>query len=253
MNILNKDLCLNILSGIPEPLFCIHSLINIYKDVDVKIENGTGPNTPLIYASANNHLLMMEAGITVQELIFFYSLLHRICPKNIYGVGNAFGWSTLAFAIISPASKIVVIDNLANFKSIGDPVGMKITKSIIEKNNFNVTALVAESPKDSYEVISEHLESKVDFAFIDGLHTNEQVVQDFDAIKFSLHSNSVVVFHDVIKHNMSKGWKEISIAAKKLGFTSKILDKTYSGIGIVYGSNMNIEDVINLYSIGITE
>ena len=142
MDILNKDLCLNVLSDSSEPLVCLASLINIYKDAGIKIENGAGPNTPLIYATINNKILMMEAGVTVQELIFFHTLLRKICPKNIYGVGNAFGWSTLAFALICPISKIVVIDNLENLNAIGISIGMVTTLDIVEKNNLNVVRII---------------------------------------------------------------------------------------------------------------
>ena len=44
-----------------------------------------------------------------------------------------------------------------------------------------------------------------DFVFVDGKHTNEQVVIDFEAVLPNLKSSSVVVFHDVGFHALSEG------------------------------------------------
>ena len=44
-----------------------------------------------------------------------------------------------------------------------------------------------------------------DLAFIDGLHTNIQLVDDFEAVLPHLMSSCVVVLHDVLLSGMTKG------------------------------------------------
>jgi len=224
----------------------LNKLVDEYKIDGIEIRHGTGLNESIIYPYMNGRILSTGGGISIPELSFLDVLFNSCHPKSMYCVGNAFGWSTLGFAFLCPSSKVVVIDNLVDGNDCS--LGMEKTKSIVQRNNLNVVVLEAESPQDSDRIIQEHFSGKVDFVFIDGLHTNEQVVKDFVGVRSHLHQNSIVVFHDVIKHEMSEGWKEISVLAKENNFTSVVLRKTYTGMGIVYSSTPEVDKIVDLYS-----
>lgn len=57
------------------------------------------------------------------------------------------------------------------------------------------------------------LKGKVDFAFIDGLHTYEQVLKDFINLEKLAHKRSVVVFHDILPLDAksSKKYRETKV------------------------------------------
>lgn len=67
----------------------------------------------------------------------------------------------------------------------------------VEQNNKKIYTMTSDdfftSSKKSVE-----LKGRVDLAFIDGLHTCEQVLKDFINIEKLAHKKSVVVFHDIL-------------------------------------------------------
>ena len=70
-------------------------------------------------------------------------------------------------------------------------------------------------------------------AFIDGLHTNEQMVADFAGILPRLSQNSVVVFHDVAICNLDPAWAECQALGKKNGFVAFELPWTLTGCTVL--------------------
>jgi len=177
-----------------------------------------------------NPLLSTGGGISIQEIYFLDCLLSLLKPKTIYKIGVAFGWSTIAIGLISPNSKIIAIDNCT--EGIEASEGLKITQKISEKLGINTSIIVGTSPQDIPQTLKNNV--LIDFVFIDGLHTNDQVVKDFKGILPFCSSSVVIAFHDVIHWNMLSGWEEIMTIANKNGFEGSILRRTTTGMGILY-------------------
>ena len=87
---------------------------------------------------------------------------------------------------------------------------------------------------DKYLLSSPELKdtTDIDFVFIDGGHTNDQMLKDFDACRAVADPNCVYVFHDVINFQMTQAFK--FIAKENQDLSSSLLYRTPSGMGISY-------------------
>ena len=95
-------------------------------------------------------------------------------------IGNALGWSTLALAALLPESRVVALDAGFDRNSLE---GLALTNRIAAAAGWNARAVKGVSPGDVAGVVKAELGGPVDFAFIDGLHTNAQIVLDHAAVE----------------------------------------------------------------------
>ena len=47
--------------------------------------------------------------MAIVELMFLDCLMQVIQPKNIFVIGNSFGWITLALGLMCPAARVVIV------------------------------------------------------------------------------------------------------------------------------------------------
>lgn len=169
-------------------------------------------------------------GMSPFEITVMDTLCTHRKPKSIFIIGNAFGWSTLALALSNPSAKIVAIDALTEGEHAR--LGFDLTKRIAQEEGFDIHVVEGFSPRDVGPIAEEYLSEKVDFALIDGLHTNSQQQLDFDAVRTIASTDCVYLLHDVINHRMQRSF--FSIKAKNKNLHAEILTRTTSGMGIVY-------------------
>ena len=162
-------------------------------------------------------------GVALQEVMFFERFRDYIAPRRVLVIGNAFGWSTIALALIFPDAKTVAIDP--------DGEGVNFTNELIAKNNLSARAVVGRSPQDVAAVVEKHLGGPVDFALIDAVHNNDAVMADFAALKPVATDNAFYLFHDVINWNMVEGFNAILAKYKLKG---KVFTRTPSGMALAY-------------------
>ncbi|MBF0628846.1 MAG: class I SAM-dependent methyltransferase [Magnetococcales bacterium] len=217
----------------------LSKLIGLYESKGYTISVGVNPChrpdgcqdnliTPFANLFKNGAPVTEMGGISVQELYFLESLATVFAPKRIFIIGNAFGWSTLACALIFPFAKVVAIDTLAGIE--GRALHL-LTQELIRDAGLNAKVIEATSPQDVERVVREELDGEIHLALIDGLHTDEQQKKDYHALLPRMHPNSVMLFHDVINHKMLESFKEI--AAHWKGH-AELLMRTPSGMGICY-------------------
>src|SRR5215813_4352656 len=157
---------------------------------------------PFTWFTRNGKSCTDGLGIALQELFFLECLFQDYSPEGLFIIGNSFGWSTLAIALLNPRSKVVAIDAGFGRNTLA---GLDLTNQIARAAGLNVVAVRAISPQDIPSVFAAHFGAPPEFAFIDGLHTNEQVVLDFRAVKAVAAPNPVFLFHDVHEHNLNRG------------------------------------------------
>lgn len=185
---------------------------------------------PFTYFLKEGQLVCKGGGIGASEIYFLEALFEDYKPTNIFVIGNAFGWSTTALSLICPDARVVAIDSCE--EGGGATLGLQVTKLISEREGLDVVAVRASSPADVSAVCDEHFSSPIDFAFIDGDHTNEQMAADFEAILKQAHEETVYVFHDVINWKLTDAFWQIAEERPELIF--KLLFAPPSGIGIAY-------------------
>ena len=86
-------------------------------------------------------------------------------------------------------------------------LGSFITNRIANTSAVNVSLTVGFSPEDVRLAMRANL---YDVAFIDGLHTVDQMLLDFNAIEPFLAPKAVVVLHDIGFTNLHSGVAQIS-------------------------------------------
>ena len=109
-------------------------------------------------------------------------LMHRtIKPKIYLEIGIDRGQS---FKLAGPQTYAIGIDPAPKLQA-----GVQNNREIhtMTSDDFFMTS------KKAIE-----LEGRVDFVFIDGLHTYEQVLRDFINVEKLTHKKSVIIFHDVL-------------------------------------------------------
>lgn len=144
-------------------------------------------------------------SITEDEIEYFLKYKNDFKSPKIFIIGNAFGYSTFALYKIFENASIDVID--AEVEGRDNQYGSKITNSIIEKNKFDIKLTIGFSPEDVSKAMRYQY---YDIVFIDGLHTNEQVLKDFEAIKNRVNPEKFICFfHDVGYCNLDQSLESI--------------------------------------------
>jgi len=175
-------------------------------------------------------VLSTWGGIAIDEIYFFENVLREFKPKREFLIGIAGGWSTIAFGLINAEASLYGIDNCSEGTEATE--GLALTQKIAKKLNINLTICIGASPDDVPQFL-ERVGGNIDFAFIDGLHTNEQLYVDFECIIPYLSESAIVAFHDVLNWNMLEGFEKVVELALEHNFQHEILQRTASGIGVL--------------------
>jgi predicted O-methyltransferase YrrM len=152
-------------------------------------------------------------------------------------IGNSFGFSTFIIAGLCPGCYVDVID--AEVEGSENHLGSELTRKIAESDFPGVRLTTGFSPQDLPKACRFN---DYDFIFIDGLHTNEQLVADFDGIRDLRGESSIVYCHDVGMAKMHKGWSRIK--AEMLGKNDEAFDLHFTSFGstVVIRGNHNLKE-----------
>eukprot|EP00747_Dinoflagellata_sp_TGD_P169702 gnl/TRDRNA2_/TRDRNA2_199378_c0_seq1.p1 gnl/TRDRNA2_/TRDRNA2_199378_c0~~gnl/TRDRNA2_/TRDRNA2_199378_c0_seq1.p1 ORF type:complete len:280 (-),score=33.62 gnl/TRDRNA2_/TRDRNA2_199378_c0_seq1:56-895(-) len=131
-------------------------------------------------------------------------LKSRIRPTHIFGVGNAFGLSTLALATVFPEAAVDVID--AEIEGASNEKGVDLTRRIAHDQGLNVSITKGFSPQDTEKALRGDTYQLV---LIDGKHTKKNMLNDYKGIKRHLTESSVVLFHDVASAHLLPAVKKL--------------------------------------------
>lgn len=220
-------------------------LVELFRQQGVTISTGLNPfhfgglkEVPYTWFTKDGYTISTGFGIALQEVYFLEHILSAKPPRNALVVGNAMGWSTIALSLSAPEARVIGIDTGTDEQSRR---GIELTNQIAEAGNLNLAAVVGTSPDDVESVCSREFATPIDFAFIDGLHTNEQVVKDFVAVRSCTTTDCVFLFHDVTEACLGPGLDEIRKIAPELRKTS--LGATTSGMALLYSNEF--ADIIN--------
>jgi predicted O-methyltransferase YrrM len=216
------------------PVF--NRLVSLYEKHGIRIAAGFSPwryaNLPQVnftwFIGKDGKSLTNGLGIAPMELYFLETLFDGFKPQSIFVIGNSWGWSTLALALLNPNARIVAID--AGFDE-NTLQGLDFTNRVAAMEGLNVKVIKAVSPQDVPAVLNAEFDRPVDFAFIDGLHTREQVFLDFEAVMPLASPDAVYLFHDVQEFALGDG---VARAAHKRGLPWFSLEGTTSGMAILF-------------------
>ena len=208
-------------------------------------ELNKGLSFATLHRAENLELVCNGGGISPLEIYFLESLFTDYRPSRIFAIGNAFGWSTLALSIIVPEARTICIDAC---QDAGYEEGRRITNLIALKEGLNASVVKGISPTDVETIIKAEFNAPIDFAFIDGWHTNEQILADFLACRRLASPDCVYLFHDVVNMELFDGFD--AVLAHDGNITGKVLMRTTSGMAIAFPTAMTeiFEKVVTAFS-----
>ena len=123
-----------------------------------------------------------HAGIAVVSGLSPYHFgNYRDAPFMHYLRG---GESAVALAMMNQEASVVVID---------PQTGIELTNWIAFRERLSCIAVPGSSPGDNARIIQDYCPCAPDFVLIDGLHSNEQIVLDFNAT-FAVSGREVTYF-----------------------------------------------------------
>ena len=226
-------------------------LLDIYRRQDLQINTGLypwhferlyPPQAILLHMFAPFTGIAKEekgfstgGGIHILEILLLEAVSRDFQPKNIFIIGNAFGWSTFALALANPSAQIVAIDALVEGNDA--LYAHNLCQKIIEDEGFeNVKILHASSPQDVESVVNTHLNGPIELALIDGKHTPQQQTLDFQAIQQVVADEHIVFLHDVLNWNLTESFVQLRATYNSL--VAKMLMRTPSGMAVFHTPNI---------------
>lgn len=163
----------------------------------------------------------LELFLRLAALPHFRERRSRI---NIFCVGNSFGYSTLALALVfGPRARVAALDahETRHGKDSDVANGTSITRRLARLNGLNVRVHVGTSPFDVGDVLrhegmaqssGQDHSGAIDLAFIDGAHTDQNQWDDFAALRRHMRRGSgIIVLHDVTLSRMYRSLHAIQV------------------------------------------
>jgi predicted O-methyltransferase YrrM len=220
-------------------------LVELYEAKGFAVQSGLSPlhfpgnswaDLPFTYIFKDGEKVCDGGGIALPEITFLETLFEHFRPSSLFVIGNAFGWSTLALALLNPNARTVAIDLCPR---PGEAAGLDLTNHIAAGLGLDVRAVKARSPEQVAEVATRHFAQPVDFVFIDGGHTNQQQTLDFEASHAIAAPDAVYLFHDVVNFALWDSF--VDIARENPELKAQLLFRTPSGMGICYPPSRDAE------------
>lgn len=131
----------------------------------------------------------------------FYRIAREMNPTCIVELGTGLGVSTLYWAKAAPAAQVHTFE--------GDAALAAVSRILFEQQNASNIEMHQGLFADT---LPRFLASnpRIDIAFIDGDHTYEATLNNFNLLLPYFHENSIVIFDDIHwSRGMERAWLEI--------------------------------------------
>lgn len=205
-------------------------LLGLYETTGYSIvPAGGGALADCMALAKDGRRLDTGSGVSWQEIAVWERLAETYTPRAIFGIGNGFGWSTLALSLIWPRAAIVVLD--AETEGGDNREGNELTRRLLGGG----MVVRGTSPADVPWGMT-CLGAPAELVFVDGTHTDAAQAADFGAVRGFLAPEHVVFFHDVGLMGMGESFGAI---AEGYPGRSRILD-TPTGMGAVWTAGVEV-------------
>jgi len=171
-------------------------------------------------------------GVSWKEIEVWGKLALSYTPRAIFGIGNGFGWSTMALRLIWPRAELVVLD--AETEGADNEACNGLTRTLLAEHSGGLV-VHGVSPHWVANAMA-CLGMPARFVFIDGEHTDAAMDADFDAVQPFLASEHIVFFHDVALCRLLESWKRIAGLYPE---RARLLE-TPTGMGVVWAEGVEV-------------
>jgi predicted O-methyltransferase YrrM len=214
----------------------VHELFAAFAQEGIKVQAGDSetrtqdPDAQFAKAFlADGSLLSSGAGIALGE-VQLLELLLESAGGHCLVIGNGFGWSAVALALmLRGRGRVVAMD--ACVEGLEGGRGLDLVNAIAARGGLALEGVESLSPRDLPEIVEGRLGGRLDLVLVDSLHTDEQMLLDYEGIRPYLAPGSLVFFHDVLNWRIQASFDEI---ARRDGRGSAVLHRTASGLGVLF-------------------
>ncbi len=210
-------------------------VLEAYRNLGYEVLLGN-PDCLLTQLSKDGRPIKVSAAISLSDILVFQWIVQFIPWRRALVIGNAFGFSTFVIAAFSPGCSVDAID--AEIEGSENGLGSLLTREIASLYFPGVQLTKGFSPQDLDKACHS---DAYDFIFIDGGHTNDQLVADFKGIIDRRSRPSVVYCHDVGMAKMHEGWLKIKTQILRIGDKPFDLHFTSFGSTLVVSGHPKLE------------
>lgn len=140
------------------------------------------------------------AGITPKRQQLLFKLIRYFQPSEILELGTSLGMSTAAMALGNPLATINTIEGCPETLAKATEYFSAFVLHNITTHNVSFEAYFRSIPTGKY----------IDFAFIDGNHTEKDTLDYFKALLPHCHNNTLLIFDDIYwSKEMTAAWNKI--------------------------------------------
>jgi predicted O-methyltransferase YrrM len=217
----------------------IKRVIDAYDACGYSVVMGS-PDSLVTRLRRNGKILDSSAGISLSDILVFQWIADFAPWQRALVIGNSFGFSSFVISALCPDCDVDAID--AEVEGTENAVGSAVTRKIADRFFPGVQLTIGFSPQDlprscrfgSYDLI-----------FIDGLHTNQQLISDYAGIRYLRSEDSIVYCHDVGIARMNGGWSHIK--TEMLGKEDAAFDLHFTSFGstVVVRGNFQLKEFLS--------
>jgi len=146
--------------------------------------------------------IVRNSAVSERQGHLLFRLVEYFKPENIIELGTSIGISTLYLAKANPESKIFSLEGCTT----------KSEQATVNFNTLNVNNIEQHIGRFDI-VLPDVIEQihKVDFVFMDGNHTYDATISNFEALLGIAGNDTVFVFDDIHwSAGMERAWNEIT-------------------------------------------
>ena len=175
-------------------------VVQAYRTFGYEVRIGNPDCLPTCLHQDGN-LIHTSFAISLSDCLVFQWIAGMAPWSRALVIGNSFGFSTFLIAALCSDCQIDAID--AEVEGSQNRLGSELTRRIADSLFPGVRLTVGFSPEDLPKACRF---DRYDLIFIDGQHTDDQLVADFKGVRERRGKECVVYLHDVGIARMEKGW-----------------------------------------------
>jgi predicted O-methyltransferase YrrM len=217
----------------------IKKVIDAYDACGYSVVVGS-PDSLVTRLRRNGRIIDSSAGISLSDILVFQWIADFVPWRRALVIGNSFGFSSFVISALSPNCDVDAID--AEIEGTENAVGSAVTREIANRFFPRVQLTIGFSPQDLPRACRF---DSYDLIFIDGLHTNEQLISDYAGIRHLRSQDSIVYCHDVGIARMHGAWSHIKAEMLEKGDEAFDLHFTSFGSTAVVRGNSQLKEFLS--------
>lgn len=146
--------------------------------------------------------IALKSSVSAKHGRLLFRLVEYFRPQTIIELGTSLGISSLYLAMANPEAKVYTIEGCSTKSEQAATSFNALKLSNIEQNIGRFDLVLPDVVKQA---------GNLDFAFIDGNHTCEATIENFETLLSIANNDTVFVFDDIHwSAGMQKAWNDIS-------------------------------------------